>query len=112
MIAHPELAFDQPSQALGSPYFAPEAIILGVEGTYQLLQGSLLLFGKAWARSGRADVSESLRTATVSGSFHPLTYGSFGDAEGIGYLLLGAALLLEFEGSKAAAFPPVRSLAR
>jgi hypothetical protein len=57
-------------------------------------------------------MAESLCTAAVSGSLHPLTDGAFGHSEGVGYLLLGPALLFEFEGSKARALSPICSLAR
>ncbi len=45
--------------------------------------------------------------ASVAGACHPLTDGAFADAEGLGDLALGPALLLEAPGSEPSGFSPV-----
>jgi hypothetical protein len=45
--------------------------------------------------------------ASVASAFHPLTHGSFADAEGLGALALGPALLFEVPGLEPSSFSPV-----
>jgi hypothetical protein len=49
--------------------------------------------------------------SSFSGALQPLANRPLGDAQGLGDLLLLPALLVQFPGSQAAAFPPVASLA-
>jgi hypothetical protein len=45
--------------------------------------------------------------ASVTSAFHPLTDSSFADAEGLGDLALGPALLFEMPGLESSGFSPV-----
>ena len=45
--------------------------------------------------------------SSVASAFHPLTDGSFADAEGFGDLALGPALLFERPGLEPSGFSPV-----
>jgi hypothetical protein len=47
------------------------------------------------------------RFHSAAGAFHPLTDGSFADAEGLGDLALGPALLFEVPGLEPSGFSPV-----
>jgi hypothetical protein len=68
--------------------------------------GSQLFGGEPARSAGRWTGSERLRSP-LPGTRHPLTDGPLADAQGLGNLVLGPALLLEVPGLQASGFFPV-----
>jgi hypothetical protein len=87
------------------PHSAPEAIGFGALLQQRREVGALLV-GQPGRGTRRWPMAKRFRSS-VAGMFHPLTDGSFADAEGLGNLALGPALLLEVPGLEPSGFSPV-----
>ena len=76
-------------------------------GPFQQQGGQLrlLLKREQWRRPGSGLVPQGLRPVQSS-ALEPLADRALGDAEGLGDVLLGPALLVQLPGSQAAAFAP------
>jgi hypothetical protein len=87
------------------PELAPEAIGFGALLQQRREVGALL--GGQPGRGTRWRPMAKRFRASVAGTCHPLTDGSFADAEGLGDLALGPALLFEVPGLQPSGFSPV-----
>jgi hypothetical protein len=96
---------DHRGDAAPCPELAPEAIGFGT-----LLQQRREVGAWLGGQPGRGPrwwpMAKRFR-ASVAGACHPLTDGAFADAEGLGDLALGPALLFETPGSEPSGFSPV-----
>jgi hypothetical protein len=107
MVGDAECELNHGGNPAAGPELSPEAIGFGtaVQQPRQLGQ----LVGSQSARSaGGWTGSEGLRSP-LPGARHPLTDGPRADAQGLGNLVLGPALLLELPGLQPSGlFPVVR----
>jgi hypothetical protein len=84
---------------------APEATGFGA-WLHQHREMGALFVGQRGRGTRWWPMAQRLRSS-VAGAFHPLTDGSFADAEGLGDLALGPALLFEVPGLEPSGFSPV-----
>ena len=91
--------------AAACPTLAPEAIGFGAWLQPRREVGALLV-GQPGRGTRGWPVAKRFRSS-VAGACHPLTDGSFADAEGLGDLALGPALLFEVPGVEPSGFSPV-----
>ena len=87
------------------PELAPEAIGFGALLQQRREVGALL--GGQPGRGTRWRPMAKRFRSSVAGACHPLTDGSFADAEGLGDLALGPALLLKAPGLQPSGFFPI-----
>ncbi len=104
MVRDAKREADHRGDAAPCPELAPEAIGFGALLQQRREVGALLV-----GQPGRGTRGWSMakRFHSAAGAFHPLTDGSFADAEGLGDLALGPALLFEVPGLEPSGFSPV-----
>jgi hypothetical protein len=109
VLENTKLFSDHLGHPLTRPYISSKTVRWCSLGQ-KLGQFGLLFLAQARWRSGSNPTLQALHTAFAS-PLHPLAYGSFGDAQSIGYLLLvPSSLFFEFPGPEPAAFAPITSL--
>jgi hypothetical protein len=93
-------------EAAPCPELAPEAIGVGAL-LQQRREVGVWLVGQPGRGTRRWPMAQRFH-ASVAGACHPLTDGAFADAEGLGDLALGPALLFQVPGLESSGFSPVR----
>jgi hypothetical protein len=96
---------DHRGDAAPGPELAPEAIGFGAS-LQQRREVGAWLGGQPGRGTWGRPMAQRVR-ASVAGAFHPLTDSPFADAEGLGDLALGPALLFEVPGLEPSGFSPV-----
>jgi hypothetical protein len=104
MVGDAKCSSNHRGNAAPCPDLAPEAIGFGTLLQQRREVGALLV-----GQPGRGTRGWSMakRFHSAAGAFHPLTDGAFADAEGLGDLALGPALLFEVPGLEPSGFSPV-----
>src|SRR3954449_10432868 len=109
MVDNTKLFSDHLSHPLTRLYISSKTVRWCSSGQ-KLGQSGAFLLAQARRCPGSNPAPQVLHTALAS-PLYPLTYGSFGDAQSVGYLLLVPSFLFfEFPGSEPAAFAPITSL--
>lgn len=101
-----ELALDDAGDPRACPDLPAEAIRLGP--VREELRDEAQLLGREPRRCALVGAGQQPGLTALAHGCHPLADGDFGDAEGVGDLLLRPAVALEFERAPAAHLFPVR----